>query len=171
PDQAAKVVGPPSVAVLAVTSCARPAPQLGWAPSSRRASLRVLNVSFSSTNATHVKSVGVYFLNLGSLRPVITHVHLMITTPSAAAAAAENTSNLVHVYEAPTDAANTTFNYTCPGLTYFPVTLTAPYTGLSPSNFTRSTVVGARLEFNSEAVLELASLPFVAAVGLFLNYR
>ncbi|GIL43529.1 hypothetical protein Vafri_1233, partial [Volvox africanus] len=168
PAQAAKVVGPPNAAVLAVTTCARPAPQLGWAPSSRRASVRVLDVSFASTNTCNVKSMGVYFLNLGSLRPVVTTVYLLIDTPPAAAAAGDRTSKLVPVYQVDT-SSNNSFAYTCPGLTYFPITWTASsYAGLSHSDFTRSTVVGARLEFNSHAVLEITGLPFLAAVGLFL---
>ncbi|GLC38832.1 hypothetical protein PLESTM_000782800 [Pleodorina starrii] len=169
PAQASKVVGPLRAAVLQTTTCARPAASHAWAPANKKASPRVLDVSFLPSNATArtARSVGVYFLNLGTLQPLMTAVHLLVIPPAGSGGSpAAGSQLLVPVFDASRDASPT---YICPGLTHFPVSPAAVVRSgmMTAAEFAGSTVVGARLVFNDNPVLAVANLPFVAAVGLF----
>ncbi|GLC53122.1 hypothetical protein PLESTB_000710100 [Pleodorina starrii] len=137
PAQASKVVGPPQAAVLQITTCDRPTATLAWAPANRKASPRILDVSFLPSNATArtARSVGVYFLNLGTLQPLVTAIHLLVIPPAGSGGNPAGSQLLVPVFDASRDASPT---YVCP-----------PRPNALPG------VAGRR------------DLPFVAAVGLF----
>ncbi|GIL54742.1 hypothetical protein Vafri_10460 [Volvox africanus] len=165
-DGATKVVGPPQKAVLKLRSCeVRPSAALGWTPASRKASSRFLAVSFDRTppvTGAQARSVGVYLIYTGSLRPLITAVKLLVVP----VAEADNTFT-VPIFDITRGDISPVL--VCPGPTHFNISasIVTKRSSLSTSAFTSAAIVGARVEFNGNPVDAVTDLPMVAAVGLY----
>ncbi|EFJ41155.1 hypothetical protein VOLCADRAFT_107822 [Volvox carteri f. nagariensis] len=166
-DPAFKVVGAPIKQVLRLTSCnERPSAALGYSPSTKKgAPAPIVAVGFEGNPAKTVaetQSVGIYFVYLGALNPIITRVTLLVVPRGGTAKVA------VPIFVATTDPAPA---YNCPGLTYFTFSasfLASRSSALTAAGFSTATVVGAQFDFNGTPVDTIDRLAVVAAVGLIL---
>ncbi|GIL80192.1 hypothetical protein Vretifemale_9364 [Volvox reticuliferus] len=168
PDGAPKVTGAPQKAVLKLQTCkVRPSAALGWNPASRKASPRFLAVSFDlnpPATGAQARSVGVYLIYTGSLRPLITAVKLLIVPVPGVQA-----DNIVTVPIFDTTRGDIPPVLVCPGLTHFKISaaIVTQRSSLTTSAFAAAAIVGARVEFNEAPVDAMTDLPLVAAVGLY----
>ncbi|GIL54744.1 hypothetical protein Vafri_10460 [Volvox africanus] len=167
-DGATKVIGAPQKAVLKLQTCeVRPSAALGWSPASRKASSRFLAVSFDRSlpvTGAQARSVGVYLIYTGSLRPLITAVKLLVVP--VAEVQADNTFT-VPIFDITRGDISPVL--VCPGPTHFNISasIVTKRSSLSTSAFTSAAIVGARVEFNEDPVDAVTDLPMVAAVGLY----
>ncbi|GIL80194.1 hypothetical protein Vretifemale_9364, partial [Volvox reticuliferus] len=168
PDGAPKVTGAPQKAVLKLQTCkVRPSAALGWTPASRKVSPRFLAVSFDlnpPATGAQARSVGVYLIYTGSLRPLITAVKLLIVQEPQVQA-----DNIVTVPIFDTTRGDIPPVLVCPGLTHFKISaaIVTQRSSLTTSAFAAAAIVGARVEFNEAPVDAMTDLPLVAAVGLY----
>ncbi|GLI71172.1 hypothetical protein VaNZ11_016278, partial [Volvox africanus] len=167
-DGATKVIGAPQKAVLKLRSCdVRPSAALGWTPGGRKASSRFLAVSFDRNppiTGAQARSVGVYLIYTGYLRPLVTAVKLLVVLDAEVQA---NNAVTVPIFDITRGDISPVL--VCPGPTHFNISasIVTKRSSVSKSAFSAAAIVGARVEFSEAPVAAVTDLPMVAAVGLY----
>ncbi|KXZ51471.1 hypothetical protein GPECTOR_12g434 [Gonium pectorale] len=157
----AVLVGPPSAAVLAVTSCG-PQPSLAWAPVTQGP--RYVDVLFGQSpqpTGAQAGAVVLYLLGRGGLQPAISSLDLLMLLPKA------KDPVLVNVYKGPTGKAQP--QPLCPGINQFAVSDPKSPAAMSSKDFRRAAVTGLRVYVNNGSVTTATDLPYIAAAGLVLR--